>query len=113
MEELHILLTPNKVHRSVFPNVPVVRFRNGKNLKDYLVRAKLAKLEESGRCELCGKKASLVCDSRSITTTFTTRACQETFEIQKGPLNCDSENVFTLTISLMATVELMIGICDF
>ena len=41
MEELHILLTPNKEHRKVFPDVPVVGFRNRKSLKDYLVRAKL------------------------------------------------------------------------
>ena len=30
MEELHILLTPNKEHKKVFPDVPVVGFRNGK-----------------------------------------------------------------------------------
>ena len=29
MEELHTLLTPNKDHRKVFPDVPVVGFRNG------------------------------------------------------------------------------------
>ena len=56
MEELQISLTPNKEHKEVFPDVPVVGFRNGKSLKDYLVRAKLSKLEESGRCEPCGKK---------------------------------------------------------
>ena len=55
MEELHIS-TPNKEHKKVFPDVPVVGFRNGKSLKDYLVRAKLPKLDESGRCEPCGKK---------------------------------------------------------
>ena len=37
MEELHILLTPNKKHKKVFPNVPVIGFRNGKSLKDFLV----------------------------------------------------------------------------
>ena len=140
MEELHILSTPNKEHKKVFSDVPVVGFWNGKSLKDYLVRAKLPKLDESGRCEPCGKKTCLVCDSISTTTTFTTEACQEGFKIQKGPLNCDSEkvlyllkwkvyiehlvniehlekvtkrflrNVFLLTIVLMATVELMIGI---
>ena len=31
MEELHILLTPNKEHKKVFPNVPVVGFRNGRS----------------------------------------------------------------------------------
>ena len=35
MEELHIL-TPNKGHKKVFPNVPVVGFRNDKSLKDSL-----------------------------------------------------------------------------
>ena len=56
MEELHILLTPNKEHKKVFPDVPVVGFRNGKSLKNYLVRAKLPKRDESGRCEPCREK---------------------------------------------------------
>ena len=32
MEELHILLTPNEKHEKVFPNVPVIGFRNGKRI---------------------------------------------------------------------------------
>ena len=40
-----------------------------------------------------GKKTCLVCDSISTTTTFTAEACQETFKIQKGPSNYDSEKV--------------------
>lgn len=55
MEELHILLTPNEEHK-VFPDVLVVGFWNGKSLKDYLVRTKSPKLDESGKCEPCGKK---------------------------------------------------------
>ena len=96
MEELHILLTPNRKHKKVFPDVPVVGFWNGKSLEDYLVRAKLPKLGESGRCEPCGKKTCLVCDSISTTTPFTTEALLETFKIQKDPLNCDSEKVLHL-----------------
>ena len=34
MEELHILLTPNKEHKKVFPDVPVVGFLNGQSFKD-------------------------------------------------------------------------------
>ena len=94
MEELHILSTSNKEHKKVFPNVYVVKF--WKNLKDYLVRAKLAKLEESRTCEPCGKKTCLVCDSICTITIFNTEACQETFKIQKGPLNCDTEKVLYL-----------------
>ena len=85
MEELYISLTPNKEHKKVFPNVLVVGFRNGKSLKDFLVRATLPKINGSGRCEPCGKKTCLVCDSISTATTFTTKACQETFKIRTAP----------------------------
>ena len=71
----------------------VVGFQNGKSLKDYLIGVKLPKLDESETCEPCRKKTCLVCDSISTATTFNTEACQETFKIQKGPLNCDSEKV--------------------
>ena len=36
MKELDILLTPNKEHKKVFPDVPVIGFRNGKSLNDFL-----------------------------------------------------------------------------
>ena len=41
MEELQILLAPDKEHQKMFSNVPIVGFCNGKNLKDHLVRASL------------------------------------------------------------------------
>ena len=37
LQELHFLLAPDKEHKKVFPDIPVVEFRNGKNLKDYLI----------------------------------------------------------------------------
>ena len=76
-----MLLGPDKGHKDVFPDVPVVGFRNGKRLKDYLVRAALLKTNESERCESCGKKTCLVCNSIRATTTFTTEACAEVFKI--------------------------------
>ena len=33
LKELQILLAPDKEHQKAFPNVPIVRFRNGKNIK--------------------------------------------------------------------------------
>ena len=80
-------------HKKAFPDVPVVGFRNGKSLKDYLVRAALPKANETGRWEPCGKKTCLVCNSIRTTITFTTEACEEIFKIQSGPLNCNSERV--------------------
>ena len=50
-QELHLLLAPDKEYKKVFPDVPVVGFRNGKSLKDYLVRAAPPKTNETGRCE--------------------------------------------------------------
>ena len=85
------MLTPNKEHKKVFPNGLVIGFRNGKSLKDFLIRTTLSKVNESGRCEPCGKKTCSVCYSISTTTTFTTEACQETFKIHSSPLTCDCE----------------------
>ena len=96
LQELHLLLAPDKEHKKVFPDLPVVGFRNGKSLKDYLVRATLPKANEIGRCKPCGKKTCLVCNSIRTATTFTTEACGEIFQIQSGPLNCNSEKVLYL-----------------
>ena len=37
-------------------------------------------------------------------TTFITEACQETFKIQKGPLNCDSEKVLAIATYYLCRV---------
>ena len=95
-KELHLLLAPNKEHKTVCPNVPVVGFRNGQSLKDYLVRAALPKTNEAGRCQPCWEKTCWVCNSIRTTTTFTTEACGESFENQSGTLNCSSEKVLHL-----------------
>ena len=81
LQELHLLLPPDKEHKKVFPDVPAVGFHNGKNLKYYLVRAALPKTNEIGRCEPCGKKTCLVCNSIRSTLTFTTETCGEIFKI--------------------------------
>ena len=61
-----------------------------------VIRAKFSKLEDSGRCEPYGKKIYLICGSLSTATTFTTETSKETFKIQKGTSNCDSEKVLYL-----------------
>ena len=72
------------------------KWLTNRSWKDYLVRAALPKINETGRCEPCGKKTCLVCNSIRTTTTFTTEACGEVFKIQSGPLNCNSEKVLYL-----------------
>ena len=51
LQQLHILLTPDKEHKNVFQDIPVVRSHNGKSLKDQLFRAKLPNVEITGRSE--------------------------------------------------------------
>ena len=53
LQELHILLTPDKEHKNVFQDIPVVKSDNGKSLKDHLFRAKLPNVEITGRSESC------------------------------------------------------------
>ena len=93
LQELDFLLPADKEHKKVFSDVPVVGFRNGKSLNGYLVRAVLLKTNETRRCEPCGRKTCLVCNSIRTTTSFTTEACGEVFKVQSGPLNCNSEKV--------------------
>ena len=96
LQELHILLTPDQEHKKVFQDIPVVGFRNGKSLKDHLVRAKLPNVEIAGRSESCGKGNCQVCDYICDTDIFNTKACGETFKIQSGILNCSSQKVVYL-----------------
>ena len=91
-----MLLASDKEQKKVFPNVPVVGSRNGKSLKDYLVREALPKTNGAGRCEPCGKKPGLICNSIRTTATFTTETCGKTFKFQSGPLKGNSEKVLYL-----------------
>ena len=88
LQELHLYYHLIRNIRRFFLILPVVGFRNGKSLKDYLVRAALPRTNETGRCELYNKKTCLFCNSIR-TTTFASEACAETLKIQSGPLNCN------------------------
>ena len=39
LKELHVILACNEAHKNVFPEVPIIGFKNNKNLKLHLVRA--------------------------------------------------------------------------
>ena len=41
----NFLLAPDKEHKKVFPELPIVGLRNGKSLKDYLMRVALPKMD--------------------------------------------------------------------
>ena len=58
-----------------------------------MLRSKLPNVELTGRSESCGKENCQVCDFICDADTFSAKACDETFEIQSGVLNCTSQKV--------------------
>ena len=60
LKELHVILACDEAHKNVFPEVPIIGFKNNKNLKSHLMRAALPDIYEVGRCDPCsGKRRSL------------------------------------------------------
>ena len=97
LSKIHLLLTPNKEHRSVFPEVPIVGFKRCKSLKDILVRAKLpAIIKGPGESKNCGGKRCGVCEFVNNSSTFTDKNGQATYEIRGDRMNCNSSNVVYL-----------------
>ena len=80
LEELQILLAPDKEHQKVFPNVSIVGFRNGKSFKDHLVRASLPILNQTLGSESCGKRICQVCQFIVNTDTLCPITTDETFK---------------------------------
>ena len=48
-ELLHVILACDEAHKKVFPEVPIIGFKNNKNLKSHLVRAILPDINEVDR----------------------------------------------------------------
>ena len=54
--KLHVILTCDSDHKKAFKDIPVVGFRRGKSLRDFLMRAKVPQLEvEQGVSKGCLK----------------------------------------------------------
>ena len=56
LEELHVILASDDENKKVFPEVPMIGFKNNKNLKAHLLRSQLPDLDEVGRSKPCGGK---------------------------------------------------------
>ena len=81
LKELHVILACNEDDKKVFPEVPIIGFKNNKNLKSHVVRATLPDINEVGRCEPCGGKrppCQLYCNMKS-TSTFKSKHSDEVY----------------------------------
>ena len=71
LKELQVILACDENHKKVFPEVPIIGFKNNKNLKSHLVRAALPNINEVGRCKPCGGKrppCQLCCNMKNTST---------------------------------------------
>ena len=74
-----------------------------------MVRAKLPNVEITRRFESRGKENSQVSDFICNTDIFTNNTCVETFEIQSGMLNYNSQKVvYLLTYRYVVTLFILI-----
>ena len=98
LAELHFLLTPDVAHKAVFTNVPTIGLENDRSLKDHLVLAVLPKVDAEVRSKSCGGKkcSSEVCKLVNDTFHFKRRDTNETFNMLKDPLDCNSNHVIYL-----------------
>ena len=94
------MLTPDVAHKTVFTNVPIIGFKNDRSFKDHLVRAVLPKVDAEDRSKPSGgggkKRPCEVGKSVNDTSHFKKRDTNETFNILKGPLDCNSNHVIYL-----------------
>ena len=97
LKNLQPILMSNDDLKTVFQNPPKVVYRRAKNLKDHLVRAKLPNIsvEEHNKAGSfkCMKSRCQTCQNVKNETKFSNKDSSKIFEIRKGPLNCDSQNV--------------------
>ena len=97
LKELRVILACDEGHENVFPEEPIIRFKNNKNLKSHLMRASFPDIKEVGRCKPCGRKRS-PCQLRSNmknTSTSTSKHSNEVYQIKKK-FNCNSKMVVYL-----------------
>ena len=87
LAELHLFLTPDVAHKVVFTNMPIIDFKNDRSLKDNLVLAVLPKHDVEDRSKSCGGSGERNVKRRGI---------NETFNILKGPLDCNSNHAIDL-----------------
>ena len=97
LKELHVILACDEAHKKVFPEVPIIGFKNSKNLKSHLVRATLPYINEVGRCEPCGGKRPLcqLCSNMKNTSAFKSKNSNQVYQIKKN-FNCNSKIVVYL-----------------
>ena len=108
LKELDCILQGDEQHRKVFGDTPLVGFRNGKSLKNTLVRAVLPRTdfsEDEPGSKKCGRVNCEVCHNLVDAGGFESTSTGEKFTIKKGPLNCNSDKVVYLVTCKVCGIQ--------
>ena len=99
LSKILLLQIPEREHRKVFENVPIIGFTKGKSLKDILVRAKVPPLKtDEGFCGPCSKPRCKICKHITKRHQFESSSTKRIYSIRLQNLNCASKNVVYLFI---------------
>ena len=92
LEEMHMILAPDDRHKEVFPDVPLMGFKNNKSLRDHLVRSQLPDIEETGMSKSGGGKRipCHLCKNMKNTCAFKSKHFNEAYKINND-YNCNSK----------------------
>lgn len=96
LRDLQILVEYSAVLKKVLPIVPLLSFRRAKNLKDYLVRAKLTPVKETIKgMNCCGGKRCQICKFVKVGSVFESSVEGRKFHINHS-FDCNSTGVVYL-----------------
>ena len=86
-----------KIMKKVLPEVPIIGFKNNKNLKSRLVRAALPEINEIDICEPCGGKRPpcQLCSNMRNTSIFKNKHSSKVYQTKKN-FSCNSKKVVYL-----------------
>jgi hypothetical protein len=88
---IHLLYMDLEAQK-VFSPGPFVAFKTGRNLKSYLVRAKVPPLVREKGCKKCKKARCLTCNNIRETDSFECSTDGKQYKVNHR-LNCDSKCV--------------------
>ena len=109
LKEYFYLLQIEPEMKTLFPDPPMVAFRNPKTLQGILVRAKLPVVEGRRGCFKCGGKRCQICKDVKEGNTFTSFVTGKTYHINYE-LNCNSKCIIYL-LSCRVCGKQLVGTC--
>ena len=111
LRELQAVLESSDRCKQAVKDLPVMAFRRPKNLKDYLVRARLKPANSEAKVKgtvNCGNKRCMICKNHlKIGHSFTSKKTNKSYSINYQ-LDCNSDNVVYLNRSVLRTHRLLL-----